>query len=348
MVNQITISAVRLTADDKLIIIDQTLLPGELSEIEIKGKEQLIAAIARLSVRGAPAIGMAAAYGLYLAARKYAALPRAEFDCRLRADAAEIDATRPTAVNLHCALSRMLAVADTNPELSAADLLPLLRAEACALAANEDMISVRIAQLGCELIHDGDGVITHCNAGALAAGGMGTALAPLYLAHEQGRRFTVYCDETRPLLQGARLTAWELLRAGLDTVLLCDNMAASLMAAGKVHSVFIGADRVAANGDTANKIGTLSLAVNARHFNIPFYVCAPTTTLDTATVSGKDIVIEQRPAAEVSTMWFARPMAPSGVKVYNPAFDVTPAKLITAIITERGLFRYPYSFGKQV
>lgn len=341
------ITAVRLTSNDELIIIDQTRLPGELRELRLSGKPELIAAISRLSVRGAPAIGIAGAYGLYLAARDYAGLPRGEFDARLQADAAEIDATRPTAVNLHRALMRLLTVAAEHAELSAAELLPLLRATACALDAEEAEISRCIGAHGRELIRDGDGILTHCNAGALATSGPGTALAPLYLAHRQGRRFTVYCDETRPLLQGARLTAWELKQAGLDPVLLCDNMAASLMAAGKIRSVFVGADRVAANGDTANKIGTLSLAINARYFGIPFYVCAPSTTLDAATKTGAAIVIEQRQASEVSELWYCRPMAPAGVRVYNPAFDVTPAALITAIITEQGLFRYPYSFGKK-
>lgn len=341
------ISAVSLSAEDKLSIVDQNRLPGELAEIGLPGKRELIAAIKSLSVRGAPAIGMAAAYGLYLAAKRHAALPRAEFDRRLQADAAEINASRPTAVNLERALSRLLAVAEAHAGLTPAELLPLLRESAQGLQEEENAISRAIAAHGLPLIKDGDGVITHCNAGLLAAGGLGTALAPLYLAQERGVRFTVYCDETRPLLQGARLTAWELQRAGLEPVLLCDNMAASLMAAGKIHSVFVGADRVARNGDTANKIGTLPLAVNARYFGIPFYVCAPSTTLDPATGQGADIVIEQRAAEEISELWYARRMAPEGVRVYNPAFDVTPAELITAIISEQGVYKYPYDFGKQ-
>lgn len=329
--------AVRLSEDDKLYILDQTQLPNALTERELTDCQSLIEAIRSLRVRGAPAIGIAAAYGVYILARQ-----DADSD-RLLAQIDAIERARPTAVNLSWALARMRRVLRETP---AKRLLPALRAEAAAIDEADAAVSRAIARHGLALLHDGCGVLTHCNAGALATSELGTALAPLYLARERGLRFTVYCDETRPLLQGARLTAWEMQRIGADTVLLCDNMAASLMAAGKIDCVFVGADRIAANGDTANKIGTLGVAVLARHFGVPFYVCAPGSTLDPRTAHGGAIVIEQRPAEEVSELWYSQRMAPAGVRVYNPAFDVTPASLITAIITERGVQRPPYDFSQ--
>jgi len=339
-----TLKAVQLTGDGRLLILDQTLLPGRVEYLELTDKQSLIEAIRALRVRGAPAIGIAAAYGLYVLARSAPELDCGRLRRQLLADSAEIKAARPTAVNLAWALERMeKALQDAGPG-NREILLKALQEEAAAIDREDAGISRAIARHGLPLIAEGCGVLTHCNAGGLATSELGTALAPLYLAHQLGRRFTVYCDETRPLLQGARLTAFELLHAGIDTVLICDNTAASLMAAGKISLVLVGADRIAANGDIANKIGTLSLAVNARYFGIPFYAAAPGSTIDPDTASGRDIVIEQRPGTEITTLWYERPMAPAGVKTLNPAFDVTPAALISGIIDERGLHLPPYNF----
>lgn len=328
--------AVRLTDDDRLLILDQTLLPQTVAERELTDCQSLIEAIRSLRVRGAPAIGIAAAYGTYILAKTDAD------PARLLAQIEQIEQARPTAVNLSWALRRMRQVIESTDVTA---LLPALRAEAVAIDREDAAISQAIAESGFSLLRDGMGVLTHCNAGALATSELGTALAPLYLALQRGLRFTVYCDETRPLLQGARLTAWEMQQAGADTVLLCDNMAASLMAAGRIDCIFVGADRIAANGDTANKIGTLGLAVLAQHFRIPFYVCAPSSTLDPQTADGSGIVIEQRAPEEVCELWYRQRMAPQQIAVYNPAFDVTPADLISAIITEQGILRPPFRFA---
>lgn len=328
--------AVRLTDDDRLLILDQTLLPQTVAERELTDCQSLIEAIRSLRVRGAPAIGIAAAYGTYILAKTDAD------PARLLVQIEQIEQARPTAVNLSWALRRMRQVIESTDVTA---LLPALRAEAVAIDREDAAISQAIAESGFSLLRDGMGVLTHCNAGALATSELGTALAPLYLALQRGLRFTVYCDETRPLLQGARLTAWEMQQAGADTVLLCDNMAASLMAAGRIDCIFVGADRIAANGDTANKIGTLGLAVLAQHFRIPFYVCAPSSTLDPQTADGSGIVIEQRAPEEVCELWYRQRMAPQQIAVYNPAFDVTPADLISAIITEQGILRPPFRFA---
>lgn len=328
--------AVRLTDDDRLLILDQTLLPQTVAERELTDCQSLIGAIRSLRVRGAPAIGIAAAYGTYILAKTDAD------PARLLVQIEQIEQARPTAVNLSWALRRMRQVIESTDVTA---LLPALRAEAVAIDREDAAISQAIAESGFSLLRDGMGVLTHCNAGALATSELGTALAPLYLALQRGLRFTVYCDETRPLLQGARLTAWEMQQAGADTVLLCDNMAASLMAAGRIDCIFVGADRIAANGDTANKIGTLGLAVLAQHFRIPFYVCAPSSTLDPQTADGSGIVIEQRAPEEVCELWYRQRMAPQQIAVYNPAFDVTPADLISAIITEQGILRPPFRFA---
>ena len=329
--------AVQLDDEERLIIIDQTRLPAKLVFMELDDKGALVDAIARLKVRGAPAIGIAAAYGVYVLARSYRDLEKNAFLSALDADISELRQVRPTAVNLAWALGRMEQVLRQHQQEEITGILAALKAEAVAIDTEDAAISRAIAAWGEPLISDGMGILTHCNAGWLATSELGTALAPLYLAHERGKHFSVYCDETRPLLQGARLTAYELLAAQIDTTLICDNMAASLMAAGKIDLIFVGADRIAANGDTANKIGTLSLAVNAAHFGVPFYVCAPSSTLDSATASGEQIIIEQRPAAEVTESWYQQPMAPAGVPVYNPAFDITPHQLISGLITESGI-----------
>ncbi len=330
--------SVFLNDHDQLTIIDQTKLPGQLVFLVLDSKAAIIDAIAKLRVRGAPAIGIAAAYGVYILAKKYPSLDRANFVQAIKSDIAELSAIRPTAINLAWALARMATALSGENERNPEQMIAALKAEAIAIDQEDAAISRRIAELGAPLISNNMGILTHCNAGWLATSELGTALAPLYLAKEQGKTFRVYCDETRPLLQGARLTAYELMAAGIDTTLICDNMAASLMAAGQVDIVFVGADRIAKNGDIANKIGTLSLAINAKYFGIPFYVCAPSSTLDPLTATGQEIVIEQRSPEEVTELWYCEPMAPPKTQVYNPAFDITPRELITGIITETGIF----------
>ena len=330
--------AVQLTDSDELVIIDQTLLPGELRFRVIEDKTAMLAAIKKLQVRGAPAIGIFAAYCVYILALRYAGMDRVNFIQALTGDIDQLRLTRPTAVNLAWALARMEETLRSRAAERPVDILPSLRREALRIDEEDAARSRAIAVHGEPLIKDGMTLLTHCNAGWLATSRLGTALAPMYLAHEKGKRFRVFCDETRPLLQGARLTAWELSQSGIDATLICDNMAASLMAAGKIDLIFVGADRIALNGDTANKIGTLSLAVNAAHFGVPFYVCAPNSTVDKSTPEGKNIVIEERDPSEISELWYNRPMAPAEVKIYNPAFDVTPHELITGIITEDGVW----------
>lgn len=333
---------VRLSEDGGAVeIIDQTLLPNEVKYLRLETPEQLFEAIGSLRVRGAPAIGVAAGFGIYVAAQR---IPRGDFGdllSELKRIGEYLISSRPTAVNLGWAVKRMLNAAERAGDVP--ELLPLLRAE-CAAIYDEDRAMCRaIAENGLTLVKDGDGILTHCNAGALAATEYGTGLAALLLGRERGYNFRVYSDETRPLLQGARLTAFELYRAGTDVTLICDSAASLLMKQGKIDAVFVGCDRVAANGDTANKIGTRSAAVNARYHNIPFYVFCPSSTIDFSCGSGADIVIEERGGEELRETFFSRPVAPEGVKCYNPAFDITDAELITAIITERGICRYPYT-----
>jgi methylthioribose-1-phosphate isomerase len=308
----------------KLRIIDQTRLPQELVYLELDDVDEIVAAIRRLSVRGAPAIGCAAALGLAACAQH---LPEEEFVPGIGKLADQLAASRPTAVNLFWALDRCR---------SKKSIKELLR-EALNILEEDIRMCQSIGEHGALLIKEGMGILTHCNAGALATGDFGTALSPMYAAHEAGRKFTVYSDETRPLNQGSRLTAWELNRAGIDVVTICDNMAAQVMKEGRINLVIVGSDRIAANGDAANKIGTYGLAVLAKHHGIPFYVAAPTSTIDASLEHGDLIPIEQRDPAEVG--------AAKGVQVYNPAFDVTPNELITVIITESGLHRPPFNFN---
>lgn len=329
--------------DGCLFLLDQTRLPGEVVEKEQKTVEQVWESIKQLKVRGAPAIGVAGAYGLVVAMRDRTDLAPTDFLAELRQQADYLDTARPTAVNLHWALSRVVGAAE---RLSKSDdrretLFAVIRREAEAIHAEDIELCRRIGEHGVDLIRQGVGVLTHCNAGRLATSDFGTATAPLYLAHERGVSFTVYSDETRPLLQGSRLTAWELQEAGLDVYTITDNMAAAMMAQGAIDLVIVGTDRVAANGDVANKIGTLGVAILARHFDIPFYVACPSSTIDLATPDGASIVIEERDAEEV-TYFGLRRTAPEGIKVRNPAFDVTPAELVTAIITDQGIVRAPY------
>jgi len=318
--------------NNKVRIIDQTKLPHKFVYINCSDVKTLVSAIKKLKVRGAPALGVAAAFGVVLGAND------------IKKTIALLAGSRPTAVNLFWALKRMERVANENAGLA----LPLLKKrllKEALLIQKEDMRTCRkMAGHGASLIKTGDNILTHCNAGALATADYGTALGVLYKAKEQGKRIKVYADETRPLLQGSRLTVWELMRHGIDTTLICDNMAASLMAEGRVDKIFVGADRIARNGDTANKIGTYSLAVSAKYHNIPFYVVAPVSTIDFKIKSGKEIPIEQRHADEVRSFGKAF-VTHKNVKVWNPAFDVTPAELITAIITEKGITR-PNSLHK--
>jgi methylthioribose-1-phosphate isomerase len=319
---------------DTVRLIDQTRLPLELVYHDIDDYKEMITAIQRLEVRGAPAIGIAAAYGLAIAVKQSGDHSRHNIQ-RL---AEEIKSARPTAVNLSWALDRLVdKVIDVNPS-SKKETLDVLWSEAEAIHEEDRQMCRKMGEFGATLLHDGDGVLTHCNAGALATGGIGTALGVIYVANEQGKKLKVYADETRPLLQGARLTAWELQQEGIDVTLLTDNMAGMLMKEGKVNAVIVGADRIAANGDTANKIGTYSVAVLAKAHGIPFYVAAPTSTFDMLTESGDKIVIEQRSPEEV-TNGFGHRTAPEGIQVYSPAFDVTPNELITAFITNRGILR---------
>ncbi len=321
-------------------MIDQTRLPGEEVYIECRTAEEVFDAIRRLQVRGAPAIGIAAAMGLILGAREAAGGGTPAFLARVREVAARLNAARPTAVNLGWALRRMTTLAESLRDRSATEALARLLTEARAIRDEDARMCREIGRHGAALLRDGDGVLTHCNAGALAAAEYGTALAVIRAAAERGTRLKVYADETRPLLQGARLTAWELMQSGIDVTLICDNMAGWLMRLGRVQRVVVGADRIAANGDTANKIGTYSVALLAREHGIPFYVAAPSSTFDLSLSDGQGIPIEERQPDEV-TCAFGRRTAPEGVKVFNPAFDVTPARLIAAIVTERGVIERP-------
>jgi methylthioribose-1-phosphate isomerase len=320
-------------------LIDQTLLPTQLEYRDCRTVEEIWEAIRNLRVRGAPAIGVAAAMGVVLGMQRFNSRERGTYGRRLHDVTSYLRTSRPTAVNLFWALDRMEArVRGRTEDRSSQQLTDLLLEEARAIEEEDRRRCRAIGEVGAGLIQEGHGVLTHCNAGGLATADYGTALAVLFTAAEQGRRFPVFVDETRPLLQGSRLTAWELQQRGIETVLICDNMAAQVMKEGRVHLAIVGADRIAANGDTANKIGTYGVALLAQAHGIPFYVAAPSSTFDLTLPTGDAIPIEQRDAREV-THGFGRQTAPHGIAVYNPAFDVTPARLITGIITEKGLIR---------
>jgi len=330
--------------DDGVRFIDQTKLPLEESYVLATTCEQVADVIVTMVVRGAPAIGVSAAYGVVLGAIKTQASTPADFAPEFERICARLAATRPTAVNLFWAIDRMKSLFN-NLLISGATLDQIkqrLLAEAHAMY-NEDIAACKaMGAFGGELLPKEGGVLTHCNAGALATCGYGTALGVIRAAVEQGKKIHVYADETRPFLQGARLTAWELMADGIPTTVICDNMAASLMRRGDIQAVVVGADRIAANGDTANKIGTYNVAILAREHGIPFYVAAPRSTVDLATSTGSAIPIEERPAIEV-THHGGKQLTPNGVGICNPAFDVTPARYVTAIITERGVARPPYT-----
>ncbi|HEY0671667.1 MAG TPA: S-methyl-5-thioribose-1-phosphate isomerase [Longimicrobiales bacterium] len=332
---------IRWSEDGRAVdVLDQTRLPEHEERRLLTSIDDVADAIRRLVVRGAPAIGIAAAMGLALDAARHTQLDKEQFLARLEHSIALLRSTRPTAVNLFWALERMDTCARENAARSNGEIACELYGEANAILREDQEMCRAIGEHGLSLIPMGARILTHCNAGALATGGMGTALAPVYMAHEAGRDIKVYADETRPLLQGSRLTVWELQRAGIDVTLIPDVVAATLMQNGQIDLVIVGADRIAANGDVANKIGTYGLAVLARHHHIPFYVAAPSSTVDYATASGADIVIEERDADEVRR-GFGVLTAPADAQVFSPAFDVTPAELVTAIITDRGVLRLP-------
>ena len=311
-----------LYKDGKLLLLDQTLLPNQEVYIEPKTKEDYYYAIKKLQVRGAPAIGIFAAYGMALIDDDKAMLKQ------------YLDSARPTAVNLSWATDRMLKAYYDGKSLID---------EAIAIHNEDIAMCKKISEYGLSLLNDGDGILTHCNAGALATGEYGTGLGPLLLGKERGYNFHIYSDETRPLLQGARLTSYELEKAGCDVTLICDNMASIVMKQGKIDAVLVGADRIAANGDTANKVGTSGVAILAKHYGIPFYVLAPYSTIDYTCATGDDIVIEERDPQEIKSMWYTRDMALPQTKCYNPSFDVTDSNLITAIITDKGIIKAPYT-----
>ena len=330
-------------AEDALEIIDQTLLPGEKKLIRLKSRDELYEAIFSLRVRGAPAIGIFAGYALYVLARSIPAPDFSHFYAALQKEAEYLEQSRPTAVNLSWALKRMLRTARLHHDEPRPQLLDALRQEAIRIQEEDIQMNLKISQNGLSLLKPGFGLLTHCNAGPLATSVHGTALGPILLGQQQGYGFHVYSDETRPLLQGARLTAYELYEAGVDVTLICDNMASLVMAQGKIDACLVGCDRIAANGDTANKIGTSGVAILAHHYGIPVYVLGPSSTIDLSCPSGRDIVIEERDGDEIRSKFYAQPQAPAGVKCYNPAFDVTPAELISGIVTEKGVFCYPFA-----
>ena len=329
--------------NNAVVIIDQTKLPGKIEIISLHTAQEIWDAIYLLQVRGAPAIGVAAAYGIYVLAKQ---MDTEDYDTFYREFVRQkeyLDSSRPTAVNLSWALNRMQRVVEAHSGETVAQIKEALHRESVAIQEEDIWVCRMIGEHGLTLVKPGDGILTHCNAGQLATSKYGTATAPIYLGEERGYHFRVFADETRPLLQGARLTAFELHSAGVDVTLICDNMSASVMSKGWVQAVFVGCDRVAANGDTANKIGTSVVAAVAKQYGVPVYICAPTSTIDMATVTGADICIEQRKAEEVTEMWYKERMAPEGVKVYNPAFDVTDHELIAGIVTEYGVARAPYT-----
>lgn len=366
--------------NDKLILLDQTKLPGAEVYLEIETKEDVWDAIKQLKVRGAPAIGVAAAYGLYISVRDLKCSDYEDFLAQFVGVKEYLASSRPTAVNLFWALNRMeakmhrlkksvdegicviqkcvLETTDAGREcvpmetISPADLpwqekqdyITNELLKEAHLIREEDIAACRaMGEYGLSLLEPGMGILTHCNAGTIATAMYGTCLAPIHMGQEQGYDFKVFADETRPLLQGARLTSWELMKSGVDVTLICDNMAATVMKQGKINAVVVGCDRMAANGDGANKIGTSGVAILAKEFGVPFYMYVPTSTIDMNTETGDDIVIEERDGDEIRSMWYSEPMAPEGVKTFNPAFDVTGHEYITAVITEKGIVYPPYS-----
>ena len=338
------IDNVKLSDDKKsVIIIDQTKLPGEVSYLTLNTAQEMREAIYKLRVRGAPAIGICAGYCIYCLAQQIKTEDYAEFLKEFREKKEYLNSARPTAVNLSWALGRMEQVVINNKGRDIPEILSLLEKECTAIHSEDIVMCRKISEYGLSLLKDGDGVLTHCNAGPLATSRYGTGQGPFYLAAERGMNIKVFADETRPLLQGARLTSYELSNAGIDVTLICDSMASVVMKNGWVNACMVGCDRVAANGDTANKTGTSSAAIAAKYYGIPFYVLGPTSTIDMNCKTGDDIKIELRDPDEIKEMFFEKPVALPEVKCFNPAFDVTDHTLISAIITEKGICRAPYT-----
>jgi len=329
---------IRLSEDSaSVIILDQTLLPNEEKYIKLNNAKALFDAIYTLQVRGAPAIGIFAAYALYVLARQIKADSFEEFYAGLLKHSDYLDSSRPTAVNLSTQLRRMGNLVKSCAGKTIPQIIKAMKAEADAIYQEDVEMCRAISEHGLALIKNNYGIMTQCNAGPIATSRYGTALGPIIMGHERGMKLHAYICETRPLLQGARLTAFELDRAGIDCTLLCDNMASKVMSEGKINAVFAGCDRIARNGDAANKIGTNNLAILAKYYNIPFYIFGPSTTIDMNCATGEDIEIELRKPEEIKEMFYKKPMAPKNVKCYNPSFDVTKRELITAIITEKGV-----------
>lgn len=343
------IDNVRLSDDGRAVrILDQSLLPNETIYLELQTPEELYEAIATLRVRGAPAIGIFAGYALYVLALQTKATSYADFLAECQKNRDYLNSSRPTAVNLRHMLDRVLAVVQSMPCADISAIQDAMGQMAKAIHEEDIAMCTAISEYGLSLVKAGDGILTHCNAGPLATSRYGTGLGPLFLAQERGIPLHAFCDETRPLLQGARLTAYELQRAGIDCTLICDNMASLVMKQGKINACFVGCDRVARNGDTANKIGTSGVAILAKHYGIPFYVLGPSSTIDFTCPNGDHIPIELRDGAEIKEKFFSKPSSLPEVKCYNPAFDVTDHKLITAIVTEKGICYPPFaeSFAK--
>ena len=337
------IDNVRLSDDGRAVrILDQSLLPNETIYLELQTPEELYEAIATLRVRGAPAIGIFAGYALYVLALQTKTTSYADFLAECQKNRDYLNSSRPTAVNLRHMLDRVLAVVQSMPCADIPAIQAAMGQMAKAIHEEDIAMCTAISEYGLSLVKAGDGILTHCNAGPLATSRYGTGLGPLFLAQERGIPLHAFCDETRPLLQGARLTAYELQRAGIDCTLICDNMASLVMKQGKINACFVGCDRVARNGDTANKIGTSGVAILAKHYGIPFYVLGPSSTIDFTCPDGDHIPIEQRDPEEIRSLWYREPMAPAGVKCFNPAFDVTHHSLISGIITEKGICRPPF------
>ena len=328
--------------DGRLLVLDQTLLPNEECYIEINAKEDIWEAIYELRVRGAPAIGIAAAYGLYVSVRDVETESFEDFKARFLEAKAYLESARPTAVNLSWALARMEKTLLEAKGKTIGEIKERLLTEAEKIRAEDEAACLAMGEYGLSLLKPGMGILTHCNAGTIATAKYGTCLAPVYLGYQRGYGFKVFADETRPLLQGARLTAWELDKAGVDVTLICDNMASAVMKNGWVGAAVVGCDRMAANGDGANKIGTSGVAILAKEYGIPFYMFVPTSTIDLSKGSGDEINIEMRNGEEIYKMWYKNDMAPKGIKTYNPAFDITEARYITAVITEKGIVYPPY------
>lgn len=343
------IDNVRLSADGRAVrILDQSLLPNETIYLELQTPEELYEAIATLRVRGAPAIGIFAGYALYVLALQTKTTSYADFLAECQKNRDYLNSSRPTAVNLRHMLDRVLAVVQSMPCADISAIQDAMGQMAKAIHEEDIAMCTAISEYGLSLVKAGDGILTHCNAGPLATSRYGTGLGPLFLAQERGIPLHAFCDETRPLLQGARLTAYELQRAGIDCTLICDNMASLVMKQGKINACFVGCDRVARNGDTANKIGTSGVAILAKHYGIPFYVLGPSSTIDFTCPDGDHIPIELRDGAEIKEKFFSKPSSLPEVKCYNPAFDVTDHELITAIVTEKGICYPPFaeSFAK--